>query len=48
MEESRGIAPELKASQHVELATVAIIAASVSLPPEGLTVAAFWQEAVRR
>jgi hypothetical protein len=40
-------APESKASQRVEPAAVALIAASLSLPPEQVTGAAFWQEVAR-
>ncbi len=40
-------APELAAAQCVESAAVALIAASLSLPPEQVTVAQFWQEVAR-
>lgn len=39
--------PGSKASQSLEPAAVALIAASLHLPPEQVTVAAFWQEVAR-
>lgn len=39
--------PEAAAGLHVEPAAVALIAASLSLPPEQVTVARFWQEVAR-
>ncbi|HEY7125055.1 MAG TPA: IS4 family transposase [Ktedonobacterales bacterium] len=39
--------PESKASQSLEPAAVVLIAASLHLPPEQVTVATFWQEVAR-
>lgn len=39
--------PESAAVQSFEPAAVAVIAASLSLPPEQVTVAAFWREVAR-
>jgi hypothetical protein len=41
------LAPESVASQHLEAAAVAVVAARASLSPEQLTVAQFWQEVAR-
>ena len=40
-------APESNASQSLEPEAVALIAASLSLPPEQVTIAMFWQEVAR-
>jgi hypothetical protein len=40
-------APESAATESVEFAAVTIIATRAALPPESLTVAAFWQEVAR-
>lgn len=41
------LAPESVASQHLEPAAVALVAARAMLSPEQLTVARFWQEVAR-